>query len=242
MYMASTCTFMHVVLLYCITWRSAWGFIQRSGWILDWDVIEQSSCHNTRMPYLVDIGEKPLQYWQGCWFVNMSLRAMRVYEQCKCSMTDTPCTPKTCKRRRNEEGPRCVRRAWYSEAWTVMPDDLFRAVIWLLYQWVRTTCLEIMCSITCKTLVIGDHTSMYIACRSKLWQGVCVAVKWLVVFDGVAVLYEKLNAMKRKKNALREEVERETRETPAEERERLLRQAGNFNHSTQLWCHSGVVV
>ncbi|XP_062501176.1 intraflagellar transport protein 74 homolog [Corticium candelabrum] len=39
-----------------------------------------------------------------------------------------------------------------------------------------------------------------------------------------AVLYEKLNAVKRKRESLRGDVERETRETPQEERERLLRQ------------------
>ena len=49
------------------------------------------------------------------------------------------------------------------------------------------------------------------------------------MFDCVALLYEKLNAVKRKRDTLREEVERETRETPAEEKERLLRQAGTFN-------------
>jgi FtsZ-binding cell division protein ZapB len=51
----------------------------------------------------------------------------------------------------------------------------------------------------------------------------------------VALLYEKLNAVKRKRDALKEEVERETRETPAEEKERLLRQADTFNFTLFIY-------
>lgn len=50
-----------------------------------------------------------------------------------------------------------------------------------------------------------------------------------------ALLYEKLNAVKRKRDALKEEVERETRETPAEEKERLLRQADTFNFTLFIY-------
>ena len=48
--------------------------------------------------------------------------------------------------------------------------------------------------------------------------------------DDLAVLYEKLNAVKRKRESLRGDVERETRETPQEERERLLRQVTYINY------------
>ena len=65
---------------------------------------------------------------------------------------------------------------------------------------------------------------------------ICFSVCFSIVFS--VTLYDKLNELGEKKQSLIDEMEKENRGTPAEERERLLKQVNPVSDEYQYFnCH-----